>query len=516
MRRWFSRLVRRIVVTVLIVFAVLFGVRVYEIEGGPPLQPWHTYVPNEPTRAEMDRDDWAAYLAAEASLFEGVRSHVTDKLDPAEQIPSNRYFEGSPLYPPRFAQDWNRSFELKLDGPVLGAAVFLHGLTDAPYSLRHIAETYRQRGFVAVGIRLPGHGTVPGGLTQVDWQDWMAATRLAVREARKAAPAGTPLHMVGYSNGGALALMYALDAIDEPSLARPDRIVLFSPMVGVTRFARFAGLAGLPALLPAFAKASWLSILPEFNPFKYNSFPVNAARQSFLLSDTLQQRLARMASEGRLAALAPVLTFQSVVDQTVSTPAILSALYDQLPANGSKIVLFDINRSSTVAPLFTAATGRELGRLLPVPPRRYEVTVLADAAPGRTDVVERVTPAGASAETVSPTGLVYPADVYSLSHIAIPFPITDGLYGTDPDPADNFGIHLGDMVARGERGTLIIDQDTLMRMSSNPFYPYMIDQIERNIAAPAAATPAPVTPPAAPAAAPSTDFIEPEPNAEGP
>jgi hypothetical protein len=40
-------------------------------------------------------------------------------------------------------------------------------------------------------------------------------------------------------------------------------------------------LAGLAAIFPTFAKAAWLSILPEFNPFKYNSFPVNAARQSF-------------------------------------------------------------------------------------------------------------------------------------------------------------------------------------------------------------------------------------------
>jgi hypothetical protein len=36
-------------------------------------------------------------------------------------------------------------------------------------------------------------------------------------------------------------------------------------MIGITRFARFAGLAALPAILPAFAKAAWLSVLPEFN-----------------------------------------------------------------------------------------------------------------------------------------------------------------------------------------------------------------------------------------------------------
>ena len=86
--------------------------------------------------------------------------------------------------------------------------------------------------------------------------------------------------MVGFSNGGALAMKYALDALDDQQLTRPERIVLISPMIGITAFARFAGLAGLPAILPAFAKAAWLGMLPEFNPFKYNSFPINGARQS--------------------------------------------------------------------------------------------------------------------------------------------------------------------------------------------------------------------------------------------
>ena len=69
-------------------------------------------------------------------------------------------------------------------------------------------------------------------------------------------------------------------------------------MIGITRFARFAGLAGLPALLPAFANAAWLSNLPEFNPFKYNSFPVNGARQSYRLTDTLQAQIQRLARAG--------------------------------------------------------------------------------------------------------------------------------------------------------------------------------------------------------------------------
>ncbi len=150
--------------------------------------------------------------------------------------------------------------------------VLLHGLTDSPYSLRHIAQRYRDDGYVAVAIRMPGHGSVPGGLTTVEWEQWTAATRLAAREARRRAGPGTPLHVIGFSNGGGLAMKYALEALSDKTLARPDRIVLISPMIGITSMARFAGVLGWPALFPAFAKAAWLGIVPEFNPFKYNSF----------------------------------------------------------------------------------------------------------------------------------------------------------------------------------------------------------------------------------------------------
>jgi alpha-beta hydrolase superfamily lysophospholipase len=347
--------------------------------------------------------------------------------------------------------------------------------------MRHIARSYRDHGYVAFVIRLPGHGTVPGGLTEVEWQDWMAATRLAVREARGIVGPSLPLHLVGYSNGGALALKYALDALDDPALPRPDRLVLLSPMIGVTAFARFAGLAALPALLPAFAKAAWLSILPEFNPFKYNSFPVNAARQSYLLTVALQEQIRREADHGTLDRLAPVLTFQSILDATVSTQAVISALYGHLPANGSELVLIDINRASQLGDLLTPAADTPPSRLLPPPPRRYRATILANTSPRQAAMVARVTEPGGTDETTHDLGMIYPPDVYSLSHIALPFPTEDSLYGAQPDPAEDFGIHLGRITARGERGALVIGLDSLLRMSFNPFYLYMMERIEQDM-----------------------------------
>ncbi|WP_295391678.1 alpha/beta hydrolase [uncultured Thiodictyon sp.] len=471
-------------VLILAVAVTFLGVRAYDAQQGAPLEPWHTFVPHELSADELDQADWAKYLEVEKTIFEEIRVNVTQRLAPEERIPANRYFQDSPVNPEGFVQDWNRSYTLEPTGTPVGVVVLLHGLTDSPYSLRHIARRYQERGFATVAPRLPGHGSVPAGLAQVQWEDWTAATRLAVREARRRVGPGVPLHIVGFSNGGALAMKYALDAIDDPKLPRADRIILISPMIGITAMARFAGFAGLPALLPRFAKAAWLSIMPEFNPFKYNSFPINGARQSSLLTRALQPRLARAAQEGRLSTLPPILTFQSITDFTVSTPAVVNALYAHLPENGSELVLFDLNRHTEFGPLLRPSTETMLARLLPKAPRRYRTSVVTNASAGSAEVVERVTQAGATTEQVRPLGLTYPGDVFSLSHVALPFPVTDSLYGMTPDLSENFGVHLGSIAVRGERGVLIVSLDSLIRMSSNPFFPYLLDRVTEQIDTP--------------------------------
>lgn len=496
------RIAKRLLLLLAIVVIVFFAARIYVTQRGAPLAIWHTYVPHEMKAAELDKADWNRYLAEEAKIFENLRTEVTQKVEPQDRVRFNRYFEGSPIYPARLRQDFNRSFVLEPDGVPIGAVVLLHGLTDTPYSQRHIAKAYRDRGFVAVVIRMPAHGTVPAALTDVVWEDWQAATRLAVREARRRVPATAPLHLVGFSNGGALAMKYALEALTNPQLVQADRIVLISPMIGITRFARFAGFAGLPAVLPAFAKSAWLGIMPEFNPFKYNSFPVNGGRQSHRLTSALQEQITRYARAGLLAGLPPIVTFQSVMDFTVSTPAIISALYAHLPANGSELVLFDVNRTVKLGPLLRPSADTAIARLLPEAQRAYRTTIVTNADVDSSEAVERTTEAGGTTERTRPLGVVYPDGYFSLSHVALPFPMNDGLYGLKPDPADDFGINLGALAPRGERNVLIASLDALLRVASNPFFPYMLGRIEEGIDGKTTAKkPASPEPPAVPGAA---------------
>jgi len=458
--------------------------RAWDALRAPPLEAWHTYVPDELDADGIDATDWAGYLRAEERIFAEVRREVFRAPEAGTAVPLNRYVTGSMVDPQTLGTDWNRSYVLEPAGEPIGAAVFLHGLTDAPYSLRNLAAVYRDRGFVAIGIRLPGHGTVPAALSTVEWEDWMAATRLAAREAVRRAGAGKPLHVVGFSNGGALALKYALDAISRDDLPRPQRLVLLSPMIGITIFARYAGLAGLPAFFPAFARAAWLDVLPEFNPFKYNSFPVNGARQAYQVTQALQEELNRAMADGSIAALPPVHTFQSVVDFTVSTRALVTNLYARLPANGSELTLFDLNRAIGLGPLIDRSMETIVERLLPPAPRAFRTTLITNADPSTRDAVERATESGATMEVVTPLDLAFPPSAFSLSHVALPFPVTDPLYGSQPDKTESFGINLGSLTPRGERGVLVVPLDALVRISSNPFYPYVERRVIEGIDSP--------------------------------
>ncbi|MGF6099803.1 alpha/beta hydrolase [Enterobacter sp. A4] len=474
-------LAKKMAMIVGIVLIVLLAVRVYLSQQGPELHLWHTWRADEMSVRELDKADFAGYITRENAIFADLDKAVTAKTEREERTPLNRYYRQSLVWPGQFSPDANRSFVLMPAGKPRGAVVLLHGLTDSPYSVRRLALNYQQHGFVAVVPRLPGHGTAPGALTGVDWEMWQAATRLAVREVTRLAGENVPLHLVGYSNGGALAMKYALDALDAPALRKPQQVILLSPMIGVTAFARFAGFAGLPALLPAFAKAAWLNIAPEYNPYKYNSFPVNAARQSWLLTKALQEQIGSAAREQRLGQLPPVLAFQSVMDSTVSTRAVVTGLFDQLPANGSELVVFDINQAASFRPLFKPSSWTATSALLPVMQRRYSVTVITNADERSFSTVAKTTPAGSSRETVVPLAQSWPQDVYSLSHVAVPFPPDDDLYGREPGVKNRYGISLGTIALWGETSVLSVGKEALMRVTSNPFYDYMQERIDSRI-----------------------------------
>jgi hypothetical protein len=63
--------------------------------------------------------------------------------------------------------------------------------------------------------------------------------------------------------------------------------------------------------------------------------------------------------------------------------------------------------------------------------------------------------------------------MFSLAHIALPFTLDDDVYGRNPPRSPSDVVRLGTLSPRGERAVLTVPLDTLMRVSSNPFFPYL-------------------------------------------
>ena len=61
-------------------------------------------------------------------------------------------------------------------------------------------------------------------------------------------------------------------------------LVLISPSIGITPMAAIANWQAKLGRLLGLSKLAWNAILPEYDPFKYNSFAVNASDQVYRLT----------------------------------------------------------------------------------------------------------------------------------------------------------------------------------------------------------------------------------------
>ena len=104
-----GRILKWALLSIAVVGIVMLAFRSYRAFNGPPLRPWHTFVPHELSADQLDVADWNRYLAQEDEIMASVRAEVSQKLAPDERLPINRYFEASPVYPEHFARNWNRS-----------------------------------------------------------------------------------------------------------------------------------------------------------------------------------------------------------------------------------------------------------------------------------------------------------------------------------------------------------------------------------------------------------------------
>jgi hypothetical protein len=304
--------------------------------------------------------------------------------------------------------------------------------------------------------------------------------KVAVRGVRALLPAGAPLMLAGYSNGGALSVHYATAALEDKSLPAVDAVVLFSPMIGISPLAKVSRLYHAVARFSGDEKAQWSAVSAEVDPFKYSSWPMNASVQAWLVTQDVERRLAALERAGRMGQMPPILAMQSAVDATVIVPKLITVLFDRLkPGGPSELVLFDVNRVAWLGNLVDLSFEREIRPRLQRKDLPFTLTLVVNAATNSL-AVKAQTRAGNSLTELA-LNEAWPGDVFSLSHVAVPIPPTDPIYGT-AEATQKSGLPLGSLSMRGENGSLTVSDSLLIRLRYNPFFPFMADHVVKWLA----------------------------------
>jgi esterase/lipase len=172
------------------------------------------------------------------------------------------------------------------DGRHAEAALLLHDLGGTPYEMRDIARAFAEDCYLVRAILLPGHGTVPGDLLDVDYLQWVEATLAAVASFEGEAER---LVLVGFGLGATLAINHVLSA---PPRSDPElgALVLLAPALGTETlldWLRATGRFAQPG-----PQARWARLLPDYDPVRYESLPRNAEVQRARLVEQVVGRNA--------------------------------------------------------------------------------------------------------------------------------------------------------------------------------------------------------------------------------
>ena len=213
-------------------------------------------------------------------------------------------------------------------GIVLG-----HGLTDSGYQLHHFARHFQQQCFYVMVILLPGHGTRPGDMLDMQWKSWVAAMDFAMDQI---ATKVDEMYVGGFSAGGTLALFQASND------NRVRGVFTFSPAVKISSLSMFAGF--IDWLGRIYEPIRWMKIMPDKDSFKYESFPHNAAWQMYQLIKVMGESIAENG------ITVPVFTVASAQDSTIDVEATVD-LIKSLKNEKNKMLLYSQYQRSEPAPI---------------------------------------------------------------------------------------------------------------------------------------------------------------------
>lgn len=154
--------------------------------------------------------------------------------------------------------------------------LLVHGLFDSPFSLHDLGHVFYEQNFLVYGLLLPGHGTVPGDLRNIQYQAWQQALDFGVNALKEQVD---EVYLCGFSTGGLLCIDYHL-RYPETSL---KSIITLAPALKINFIAA--------PLLPTLARTSpWLHKRVENNYTKYRSIPLQAIAEVYHLGAKVRKK----------------------------------------------------------------------------------------------------------------------------------------------------------------------------------------------------------------------------------
>src|SRR5262245_54989305 len=165
-----------------------------------------------------------------------------------------------------------------------------------------------------------------------------------------------------------------------------------------------------------------------------------------------------------------IVAFQSIVDSTITAREVARGLLARFPNPDDELVIFDVNRIDAMQGLIAPGPLEDLERIRNATDLPYRVTLIGTSSPDTRAVAAYTREAGATAVSKTELGLEWPPSVFSLGHVALPFPADDPVYGIELPADSKPRLHLGAIAVRGESGALVLSLGAFSRLRCNPFF----------------------------------------------
>jgi carboxylesterase len=194
--------------------------------------------------------------------------------------------------------------------------VLVHGYTGSPAAMRPWAEFLNARGYSVCVPLLPGHGTKPADLNQVEWSEWPAKVKREIVELQKHC---SQVFVAGLSMGGGTTLYVASELGDELS-----GIILVNPMIHVRGVS--PGLAFALSRVVKFGNSVGGDIKRKgVTEYSYDKLPYRGIHQLLTMLKLTRAKLP--------AITLPMQLFHSVDDHT-------------LPVSNTEIIMREVGSTN--------------------------------------------------------------------------------------------------------------------------------------------------------------------------